>query len=327
MDQTQIEQFTKLFPDRVRTEELLARYTTFKIGGPADLFFEAKTTEELVAAVLGARKLNIPVFVLGGGTNILIGDKGIRGLVIKNNTAKIAMRGVKGERVDGQDKRTVYVEADSGVVLNKLVRHTVEEGLAGLEMHLGLPGTVGGAVYMNSKWTHPDGYVGDVVYQAEILTPQNEITLVPKSYFRFAYDTSALQTSDDIVTKVIFALVADEKYRLWAIANESIGYRRQTQPQGVMSAGCMFRNIGRAESIARSLPNQTTSAGFLVDHSGLKGAVEGDAQISPVHANFVVNRGKATASDVLQLIDRAKEQVKKQFGVTLEEEIIRVGEF
>lgn len=305
----------------------LAPYTTFKIGGQADLFFDAKTVSELVMAVTEARNKNIPVFILGGGTNILIGDKGIRGLVIKNSTSTIKILGMKGQQKGGAHIRKVFVSADSGVVMNKLVRFTAEEGCKGLEMHLGLPGTVGGAVYMNSKWTKPTGYVGEVVYQAEVLTPTGERKTVPKSYFQFAYDTSSIQKTRDIVLSVVFTLEVDTKEHLWSIANESIAYRRISQPQGVKSAGCTFRNISKAEVLSHGLPDEATSAGFLVDHAGLKGLQIGDAQISPMHANFIINRGKGTASDVVQLVDRAKEQVKRQFDVTLTEEIERVGEF
>jgi UDP-N-acetylmuramate dehydrogenase len=321
------EVLTKALGDRVKQGEPLARFTTFKVGGPADLFYEAKSAEGFVLAIKTAYKNNIPLFILGGGTNILIGDKGIRGLVIKNATQKIAIAGMKGERTQEGSSSLVYVEAESGVIMNKLVRFTVEEGLSGLEMQLGLPGTVGGAVYMNSKWTKPEGYVGDVVHQATILTPKGEITVVPQSYFQFAYDTSSIQKTRDIVISVVFALRRDDKERLWKIANESVAYRRETQPQGISSAGCAFRNITPAEAVAVATPNHTTSAGFLVDHAGLKGALVGGAQISPIHANFIFNTGKATAADVVALIEKAREQVKERFGVTLEEEIVRVGEF
>ncbi len=316
-----------LFGDRVKTEEPLARYTTFKIGGPAQYFFDAKTSEELVAAIRAAREGNIPVFILGGGTNILIGDRGIRGLVIKNSTVEIAIRGMKGARGSGSSAGTVFVEADSGVPMNKLVRFTIEEGLQGLEMQLGLPGTVGGAVYMNSKWTKPVGYVGDVVYQATILTPDGTVEVVPKEYFRFAYDYSILHQTKDVVISVTFALPKDTKDRLWAIANDSIAYRRETQPQGILSAGCTFQNISRAAALAASTPNLTTSAGFLVDHAGLKGKKIGDAQISPVHANFIINTGHAKAAEVVELIELARSEVEKKFGVKLVEEIVRVGDF
>jgi len=196
-----------------------------------------------------------------------------------------------------------------------------------LEMHLGLPGTVGGAIYMNSKWTHPEGYVGDVVYQAEILNSKNEQQVVPKSYFQFGYDSSLIQKTGDIVLRVVFALRQGDKEKLWESANAAIAYRRESQPQGVLGPGCTFRNITKAQAMTAATPQGTTSAGFLIDHAGLKGVTIGGAQISPVHANFIINRNKATAADVIQLISRAKEQVKRQFGVLLEEEIVRIGEF
>ena len=194
-------------------------------------------------------------------------------------------------------------------------------------MHLGLPGSVGGALYMNSKWTHPNGYVGDCVYQARIVTKTGEEKIVPQSYFHFAYDTSSLQTTDDIVISVVFALTAYDKDRLWAIANESIAHRKNTQPQGVFTAGCTFRNLSQSEAILASTPDGTMSAGRLLDHVGLKGTVVGGAMISPQHANFIVNTGKATAKDVIELIEIARAKVKEQFGITLTEEIERIGEF
>ena len=322
------EELQKKLGNRVKEHEPLARYTTFKIGGPAEYFFEAKTTDEIVTAISLGRTLGIPIFILGGGTNILIGDRGIRGFVIKNSTGTIQIKGIKGTVTGGTAKRgLVFVEADSGVSFNSLVRFTVEEGLAGLEMQLGPPGTVGGAIFMNSKWTHPVGYVGDAVYQAEILTPENERITVPKTYFQFGYDTSSIQRTKDILLKVVFSLRVDTKERLWKVANESISYRRHSQPQGVFTAGCAFKNISRAEALVVPTPNHTTSAGFLIDHAGLKDEHVGDAYISDVHANFIINRGKATASDVVQLIELVRQKVKEKFGVTLREEIIRVGEF
>ncbi len=323
----QLEKIKQALGDRLKKNEPLARYTTFKIGGPADLFFDAKTKDELIAAIRAARETGTPLFILGGGTNILIGDKGIRGLVVKNSTQGITIRGVKGSVASGNSKRTVFVEADSGVAMNKLVRFTIEEGLSGLEMHLGLPGSVGGAVYMNSKWTKPVGYVGDAVYQAMIVTQSGETRVVSREYFKFAYDSSSIQKSRDVVVSVTFVLTQEDKERLWETANASIAYRRETQPQGMFSAGCTFKNISKAEALAHATPELTTSAGFLVDHAGLKGEHIGEAQISPLHANFIINLGKAKASDVVELIEKARSTVKRTFGVTLEEEIVRVGEF
>ncbi len=321
------QQLRHFLGERLKENVPLAAFTTFKIGGPADLFYEARTIEDLAGAVIKAREAKIPVTILGGGSNVLIGDKGIRGLVIKNNTGAITIRGMKGTVEGGEAKGKVFVETDSGVVFNKLVRFTVEEGLGGLEAHLGLPGTVGGAIFMNSKWTKPESYVGDALYQVTILTPENEIKVVDRSYFRFAYDSSIIQKTKDLVLRVVFALTPQNKEALWSVANQSVAYRRESQPQGVKSPGCTFRNISKAEAVAVATPGHTTSAGFLVDHAGLKGAAVGDAQISPIHANFIINNGRASARDVVELMELARAKVKKQFGVELVEEIVRLGEF
>lgn len=324
---TSINDLKTAFGDRLKEQESLARYTTFKIGGPADYFFDAKTRDEFIRAVVLGRAAGLPIFILGGGTNILIGDKGIRAFVIKNSSQGIAIRGVKGTVESGTSKRIVFVEADTGVAMNKLVRFAIEEGLSGLEMQLGLPGSVGGALFMNSKWTHPEGYVGDAVYQATIITPEGEVQTVSKDYFHFAYDYSSIQKTHDIVVSVTFALVQTEKDRLWEVANSSISYRRETQPQGVFSAGCTFKNISKAAALTAATPNLTTSAGFLVDNAGFKGFQIGDAQISPMHANFIINLKNAKASDVVELIEKVRAAVKAKFCVELEEEIVRIGEF
>lgn len=325
---TEYQLFCDQLKGKVKLVEPLARFTTFKIGGPADLFYEAKTTAELMHAISVAGRLNIPFFILGGGTNLLIADNGFRGLVIKNISAKIFLRGIKGTMGKGESSsKTVFVEADSGVAMNKLVRFTLDEGLSGLEMHLGLPGTVGGAVFMNSKWTNPLGYVGDAVYQAKIITKKNEIKIVPRDYFHFGYDQSILQKTWETVISVVFSLSQGDKNKLWKIANESIYYRKKTQPQGVSSPGCTFRNITKAEALSIPTPNNTTSAGFLIEHAGLKSIRVGGAQISEDHANFIINFDHAKASDVLQLIEIVKSKVKERFGVLLIEEIVKLGEF
>lgn len=322
-----IKTLKQVLGERVHVDYKLAPLTTFKIGGPADLYYEARTADELLLAIRHARLLSVPVFILGGGSNILIGDKGIRGLVIKNLTKRIAIKGMKVQKQGAKEEKTVFVEADSGAPMNMLVRFTIEEGLFGLHMHLGLPGSVGGALYMNSKWTHPNGYVGDCVYQARVVTMAGEEKIVPQSYFHFGYDESSIQKSEDIVISVVFSLTAFDKEKLWAIANESISYRKITQPQGVFTAGCTFKNLTHAESLMAKLPNGTRSAGYLLDHALLKGVSRGGAMISMEHANFIVNTGRATAKDVIELIELGRETVKEQFGIKLSEEIERVGEF
>ncbi len=320
-------QFIETIHMPVKEREPLAPYSTYKVGGPADLFVEARVKEDIVQAVETARKCGVAFFILGGGSNILIGDKGFRGIVIRNLTKNITVRGMKGAITKGVADGSVYVEAESGVALNALVRYTIEEGLAGLEMHLGLPGSVGGAVFMNSKWMKPPSFIGDAVYQATILTPEGEIKSVTKEYFRFSYGSSVIQKTGDIVLSVLFALKRAEKEALWKTANESMEYRRASQPQGVKTAGCVFKNISLMEAVTAGTPNHTTSTGYLIDKSGCKNLTIGGSAVSQVHANFIVNTGSATASDMVQLIETIKEKVQEKFGITLVEEIQRIGEF
>lgn len=320
------EELSEKFGLKVSYSVPLAPFTTLKIGGPAEYYVEPKNKKQLTDTVLIAKKLGLPITILGGGSNVLIADSGINGLVIRNQSRDITVRGVKGKVVEGRQVGSVFVEADSGVIFNSFVRFTIEEGYKGIEMHLGLPGTVGGAVYMNSKWTRPTGYVGDVVYQGTIINKAGEILDVPHDYFQFGYDTSILQKTHEILLSATFQFELAPKEELWARANESIGYRRVSQPQGVATPGCTFRNISQADAMTIPTPGQTQSAGYLIDASGMKGATVGGAQISSVHANFIVNTGGATASDVRELIAKVKEAVKGKFGVDLVEEIEYLGD-
>lgn len=321
------EELKKQLGENIKEHVVLAPFTTYKVGGPADLYVIATSGVELVKIVVAAREIGIPVFILGGGSNILVGDLGFRGLVVKNNTNDITIRGMKG-KVQGLTKESlVYVDADSGVAMNRLVRFTIEEGLSGLEMHLGLPGSVGGAVFMNSKWTKPAGFVGDCVYQATILTPSNKLKTVNQDYFNFSYGKSSLQSSNDILVSVVFSLKQGDKDTLWQRANESVTYRHESQPQGVKTAGCVFKNISEADALTFGTPDHIKSAGYLLDKSGCKGLQRGQVTVSTEHANFVITQTGATASDVVELIDTMKKMVKKKFNVTLKEEILRVGEF
>ena len=313
---------------RVKKQEALARYTTFKIGGPAEFFFVAQSVAELTKAFLAAKEAKIKFWLLGGGTNTLISDAGLPGLVVKNETREIKIIRQLGQVKNGKSVvNQALVEVETGALINQVVRFTCDEGLGGLEMHLGLPGTVGGALFMNSKWTHPAAYVGDVLYQAKILTPDGTIKLVNRDYFNFGYDQSILQKTREAVVAAIFLLNKEDPGRLWARAHESMAYRKQTQPMGIQTAGCTFRNIAPAQALRIGTPNHITSAGYLIDTTGLKGASHGNARFSERHANFIINQGGARASDVKWLIDEAKARVQEKFGVAIEPEIVLLGEF
>jgi UDP-N-acetylenolpyruvoylglucosamine reductase len=320
------EQLKQLFPDIIENEPM-SSHTTYRIGGPADLFLYCKSSEMLCDVIIKAREFHIPITILGSGSNVLVFDKGIRGIVIKNAASKISIRGMKGKISKGIMEKSVIVDVECGCMMNTLVRHTIEEGLSGLEWHLGLPGTVGGALFMNSKWTKPEShFVGDCVKEAVILTKNSKIKTVNKDYFHFGYDQSILQSSGDIVLTVAFELHEEQKELLWQKAQESMGHRKESQPMGVSTAGCTFRNISKIEALTGKVPDGIQSAGYLIDSVGLKGYTIGGAQFSLVHANFIVNIGGAKAVDMVQLINLAKEKVYSQYNIRLNEEIVFLGE-
>ncbi len=311
---------------RVKQAEPLAKYSTLRVGGPADIFFSAKTTQEIIKAVAIARKYNLQVVVFGGATNLLVADSGIRDLVIKNESHNIRIVGVSGAVHGATHKSgTAVVEADSGVLVNQLVRHTVDEGLMGLEHFLGQPGTVGGAMYINAHNMHKGVFFADCVLEASILTPQTEVKTVPVSYFRFGYDESEIQRTGDIVLSVKFLLRRGDKAMLWKDATAAMNYRRETQPLGWSSSGCTFRNFSKSDALRLHTPNYTTSVGYLIDRVGLKGYQIGNAKFSERHANFIVNLGSANASDILKLIKEAKKRIKKEFNIDLKEEVVLLG--
>lgn len=315
----------ELGENRIKVNEPMSLHTTFKIGGPAEYYFEAHAVEEIVSAVRFAKQHGISFFVVGGGSNMIVSDRGIKGLVIKNNCRRFEVLGVTGKVKNqkiGVDKAMVF--AESGVIMNQLVRYTIDQGLGGLEYQLGLPGTVGGGVYMNSNFPRKGVYVGDVLSKATLLTPEGEIKEVSHDYFHFAYDKSILQTTGEIVLSVVFGLKPAEKKELWTRGTEALEYRVSTQPKGA-SAGCTFRNISTDEALRVPTPATITSAGYLIDKAGLKGKRVGDAMISDMHANFILNMGQAKAEDVVGLVRLIKEEVYKKFSVHLALEVKTVG--
>lgn len=304
----------------IQTAVPLSKHTYFKLGGPADSFIEAKTKEELIEAVRYAQEHQLPYVVLGGGSNVLVSDAGFRGLVIKNRTSNVKLIGfagaVKGEG-KGLDLKEVVVQADSGVTANYLIRYTLDEGLAGLEEMLGLPGTVGGAVYNNSH--HLGKLWGDHIVEVEVIDHEGKLKKYSQKDCQFAYDYSIFHKTKETILSASFQLKRGDKTTLWEIATNAVKRRSQTQPLGLPSSGCMFKNITLADQLRLGLP--TLSAGYLIDKAGLKGLSVGGAKVSDVHANFIVNDGTATAADVIALVRQIKQAIKAKFGVDLHEEV------
>lgn len=296
----------------------MAGFTNWRVGGTADLFVEVMTKVALISAIAEARNRNIPFLVLGGGTNVLISDSGFRGMVIKNKMNDIA--------IVSNDTRTL-VRSDAGVLVNRLVRFTCDHALSGLENFFGQPGTVGGAIYINAHNMHQHDFFGDHIVEAELLLHDGTIKVMPQSYFSFEYDESVLQESNEVVISVIIACKQqqNQKDANWKKAEAAMKYRQTTQPKGYPTAGCTFRNISHNDAQQIGTPNQTRSAGYLIDSCGLKGKTIGHATISDQHANFILNMGGATASDIKALIDVAKKSVQEKFNVILKEEVVLVG--
>lgn len=296
----------------LRTAVPLAPFTTFKVGGPADWLAEPRSGEDLVRLVQLAHQLGVPVTVLGGGSNVLVADAGIRGLVIRLHGGTIAPI--------GRD----LVRADAGITINGLVRWTIGRGLAGLEAWAGTPGTVGGALHGNAHWRRQN--IGDLVESVRIVTRDGVLKQLPADRLEFAYDTSRLQHSGEIAVWAVFRVVPDaDPDALRAVARASLAFRKQTQPLASPSAGCIFQNPqpGR-DHVPEGMP---PSAGALVDRAGLKDRVVGRARVSPTHGNFIVNDGGATAADIAALVEICRSAVAERFGVALRDEIVRLGDW
>jgi UDP-N-acetylmuramate dehydrogenase len=311
--------------DKVSFNEPLKNHTWIKIGGPADLFFVAQSFGDLLTAVSAAVRRGIAYTVLGGGSNVLVKDGGIRGLTIKNRADKISFGGFKGKvkgKKAGVDK--AIVKAESGAIVNQLVRFSLDESLGGLEEFLGIPGTVGGAIYNNSH--HLTHLIGDYVSEVSVVGEDGKEKIYKKGDLKFAYDYSVLQKTNEVVLWASFLLKAGDKADLWKKAEAALKRRRDTQPLEKASSGCMFKNIGEANAILYNTPNRSTSAGFLIDKAGLKGLKVGGAIVSEKHANFILNTDNAKAKDVMDLSNLVIEKIKEKYGVPLEREVFFIGE-
>jgi len=295
--------------ERVARNAPLAPFTTFKVGGPADWLVTLKNAEEVRSVVQLTQEHGVPLSVLGGGSNVLVSDAGVRGVVV---------------RVHGGEVRAIgpsAVRADAGVTINGLVRWTINRGISGLEAWAGTPGTVGGAVFGNA---HFQGrLISELVERVMLVTADGALADVPAADMEFGYDYSRLHRTGEVVLSADFRTGSGEPAALREVARQSLAFRKRTQPLEAASAGCIFQNPDPArETVPAGIP---ASAGALVDRAGLKGAAEGKARVSLTHANFIVNEGGATAADIVGLVERCRRQVGAQFGVTLRDEIVRLG--
>lgn len=299
----------RVFGERAQRDAPLAPLTTFKVGGPADWLLSLQSADEVRQALELARAAGVPLRVLGGGSNLLVSDAGFRGIVVRLRGGTV--------RAIGDDR----ICADAALTINGLVRWTINRGVSGLEAWAGTPGTVGGAIYGNAHFQGRN--IGELVDRVALVDPAGALNTVPASAMEFAYDFSRLQRTREIVISADFRVGAGDPAELRAVARQSLAFRKGTQPLESASAGCIFQNPDPSrERVPDGIP---PSAGALVDRAGLKGNREGHARVSLTHANFIVNEGGATATEVRALIERCKREVRERFGVELREEIVYVG--
>lgn len=301
---------------QIQENIILAPYTTFKIGGPAEYFALVKTLEELQEALAWAKEKEKEVFVFGGGSNLLISDNGIKGLVIKLDL----------QRLEFNDNKVIV---GAGVNLAYLLNQALENNLTGLEFAAGIPGTVGGAIRGNAG-TYGVA-MGDVVTAISYLDKENQLKIMFKNEADFAYRHSIFKVNNYLIVEAELLLTKGDVAASRALIQERLTYRKGNHPNQP-SAGCIFKNIDFREDdvealrakgieIDKFLEHKKIPAGYLIEKAELKGKTIGQAQVSPQHANYIINLGQAKAEDVMILTSLIKQQIRDKFGLQLEEEV------
>jgi UDP-N-acetylmuramate dehydrogenase len=326
------QQLVDRFGGRLKFDEPMAGHTTSRVGGPADLFVMPETEEEIAFLITAAKRLDLPWVVIGNGSNVLVKDRGIRGMVIALSG------GFAGMIRDDQDDNTVLLTVLAGTRLNACCRYALDNGLAGLNFALGIPGSSGGAILMNAGAS--GGCMEQVVRKVRIMTADARVRDLGPEALRWSYrglsfpppavaplpdgpqtsgppesSVSALPSEPPIVISGTFQLTPADQTLLMVQADEIMKYRRSAQPWDRPSAGCFFRN-----------PPSGDGAGALIEQAGLKGVVVGGAAVSEKHANFIVNQDKASADDIIRLSEMIREAVYQRFGVALVPEVRILGE-
>lgn len=288
--------------ERVFINEPMSKHTTFRIGGPADYFVCPRTINEVQKIIHLCNEMDMPFYLLGRGSNLLVGDKGFRGVIIclYKQMEKIEVSGTR-------------IKAQAGALLIKVANEACKNGLSGLEFAGGIPGTLGGAVVMNAGAY--GGEMKDVLEEVTVLTKEGELLVLNKEELELGYRTSIVGRKEYIALEVVLNLKEKDKEEIRAYMDELREQRVKKQPLEYASAGSTFkRPVGHF-------------AGQLIEQSGLRGFQVGDAQVSEKHCGFVINRGNATATDIVNLMNQVSEKVEEKFGIVLEPEVKKLGEF
>ena len=288
--------------ERVRTDEPMKSHTTFRVGGPADLFVTPETSEEVRAVVDMCRSEEIDCHIIGNGSNLLVSDRGVRGVVVQ--IAKVM------NKIESNGEQ---IRAQAGALLSEVAAHALKDGLAGFEFAAGIPGTLGGACVMNAGAY--GGEMKDVLYEVTVLTPQGEFLVLKEDELELGYRTSVIARKGYIVLEAVIRLKKGDEEEIRRQMEDLRDRRISKQPLEYPSAGSTFK---RPEGYF---------AGKLIQDAGLRGYTFGGAQVSEKHCGFVINRGDATAAEVAELMRRVADKVEEQFKVRLEPEVKRLGDF
>ena len=300
INKLEAQEIQSLIKGVVLFNESMSKHTYYGIGGPARSYIIPEDREDLSKIIVYSMERNIKTYFLGSGSNILVNDKGLNGIVIT------PIRSLNKLRINGEK-----VFAESGLMLGKLVLETIKKNLTGLESLSGVPGTLGGAIKMNAGAYGQE--ISNYLYSIEVMNKYGLINNLSKNDIQFNYRSSSFK-SDYFILSSKFKLEKSESLSIKKIKKSASIDRRKSQPLRFRSAGSVFKN-----------PPSGPPAGYLIDQSGLKGYKKGDAQISEKHANFFINHGKATSDDIIYLIKKAKNEVNKKFGIILELEIKILG--
>jgi UDP-N-acetylmuramate dehydrogenase len=286
--------------EEIKIDELMKYHTSWKIGGIADFFCIPRDETRLKKVLFFAMQHELPVYIIGNGSNIWVPDDGIRGLVVKISRT-----------IDKIEYSGKMIKVGAGMLLPSLVRRTVKEELAGLEFAAHIPGTLGGAIFSNAGFSGKS--MADVVRKIIICDFKGNTKEINTAQSTFYYRGINLGINNYIIVSACLSLAKDSKDEIISRIKKYFSHRKNNQPIDCLTAGCIFKNT------------QDRPAGFLIDKSGAKGLSIGDAQVSEKHANFIVNRGKATSKDILLLMEEIQKRVEKTFGVTLETEVNIIG--
>lgn len=288
--------------EQILLEEPMRKHTTFKVGGPADVFVELRNAEQLRDILAAAEEFDVPVYIIGNGSNLLVGDLGYRGLIIQ------IYKGMNQIEVNGNQMRV-----QAGALLSTIARKALEHNLGGFEFASGIPGTLGGAVAMNAGAY--GGEMKQVIRQATVLTRSGELKVLTVDELELGYRKSAVIDKDYIVLEAVLEFIPDEREVIQGKMNEYAQARKNKQPLEYPSAGSTFkRPVGYF-------------AGKLIDDTGLRGFSYGGAQVSEKHCGFVINKDHATAKDIVTLMKEVNRKVTEKFGVSLEPEVKMIGDF